>query len=72
MAIACVVLVFFANAEQVYRFEHTRFPLSWAFAGVAVLVFVAAQLCLPSSLASETEKPNPLDMVADLHRRIHK
>jgi len=73
MAPACVALIlFFANAGLVYRFEHTRLPLSWAFAGVTVLVFLAAELCLPGSLASETEKLNPLDMVADLHRRIHE
>ena len=56
MTLACLALILAGNLEPVYRFEHTRFPLSWAFAAVAVLAFLAAELCHPAdSFTSEAE-----------------
>jgi hypothetical protein len=43
MALACFAFVLTGNTKLVWRFEHTRFPLSWAFAGAAVLAFLAAE-----------------------------
>lgn len=48
-ALACVVVVLAGNTQAVYRFEHARFPLLWVFAGVTVIAFVAAELCLLSA-----------------------
>jgi hypothetical protein len=42
---ACLVLILAGNTELAWRFEHASFPLSWAFAGVAVLAFVAFEFC---------------------------
>ena len=56
---ACFALVLAGNTELAWRFEHTRFPLSWAFAGGAVLAFLAAELCHPAfSLPAESENRN--------------
>jgi hypothetical protein len=43
--LACITLVAVGNSEAVHRFEHTSFPLSWAFAGIAMIAFMAAELC---------------------------
>lgn len=45
MTIATVALVFAGNTELVYHLERTSFPLSWAFGGVAICEFVAAEFC---------------------------
>ena len=39
----CFALVLAGDTELVWRFEHGGFPLSWAFAGTAVLAFLAAE-----------------------------
>ena len=56
MTIACIALVFAGNTELGYRLEHTGFPLSWAFAAVALLEFVAVELCHQSSLARRRKR----------------
>jgi hypothetical protein len=58
MTLASLALILAGNTELLYRFEHTRFPLSWALAGIAVLAFCAAELCHPADAltgTSETE-----------------
>ena len=56
MTLACLTFVLASNTELLFRFEHTAFPLSWAFAGLAVVAFLAAESCQPAeSLTSETE-----------------
>jgi hypothetical protein len=53
---ACFALVLAGNTELVWRFEHRGFPLSWMFAGTAVLAFLAAEFCDPiPSLPCEAE-----------------
>ena len=47
MTVACLALVLAGNTELGYRLEHTGFPLSWAFAGFALIQFLAAELCQP-------------------------
>jgi len=62
MTLACLALIVAGNTELLYRFEHTRFPLSWALAGIAVIAFVAAELCHPADAltgASEAEERSP-------------
>jgi fatty-acid desaturase len=44
MTLASLSLILAGNTELVWRFEHRRFPLSWAFAGVGVLAFLVAEL----------------------------
>ncbi len=57
MIIACLAVILVGNTEAVYRFEHTRFPLSWAFATVAILAFLAAEFCHAiDSMPGETEE----------------
>jgi len=41
--IACFALIVAGNTELLGRFEHRGFPLSWTFAGIAVLAFLAAE-----------------------------
>jgi hypothetical protein len=56
MIIACLAFILVGNTEAVYRFEHTRFPLSWALATVAILAFLAAEFChAVDSIPSESE-----------------
>jgi len=45
MALACFAVVLAGNTELLYRFEHRGLPLSWGFAGAAVLAFLAAEFC---------------------------
>jgi hypothetical protein len=56
MMLACFALILAGNTEPVYQFEHTRFPLSWVFAIVAIFAFLAAEFCHPvETLANEME-----------------
>jgi hypothetical protein len=56
--IACFALILAGNTELLWRFEHGGFPLSWAFAGTAVLSFWAAEFSQPDpSLPDEAEVP---------------
>jgi len=48
MTLACFAFVLAGNTDLVWRFEHTGFPLSWAFAGVAVLAFLGAEFSQPA------------------------
>jgi hypothetical protein len=43
MTLACFALVLAGNTELVWRFEHKGFPLSWMFAGAAVIAFLVAE-----------------------------
>jgi len=59
MSLACFALVLASNTDLVWRFEHTRFPLSWACAAAAVLAFVATEFCefafsVPSKAADKS------------------
>jgi hypothetical protein len=57
MTTACVATVLAGNTELFHRFEHTGFPLSWAFAGIAAIAFLATEICNPgSSRPSEAEE----------------
>ena len=47
MTLACFAFVLAGNTDLVWRFEHTGFPLSWAFAGFAVLAFLGAEFSRP-------------------------
>jgi FtsH-binding integral membrane protein len=44
MALACLALIVAGNTEFLWQFEHTGFPLSWVFAGAAILAFAAFEL----------------------------
>jgi hypothetical protein len=56
MTLTCFALVLAGNTELGWRFEHRGFPLSWAFAGAAVLAFLAAEFCHSVfSLSSDAE-----------------
>ena len=57
MALACIAVVFASNTEVLYRFEHSRFPPLWAFAGITIIAFLAAEYCLlAESPQSEPEE----------------
>jgi hypothetical protein len=56
MTLACVAFILAGNTEVLWPLEHARIPLSWVFGGIAVLSFVAAEICpLPSDASSEVE-----------------
>jgi hypothetical protein len=56
MTLACFAFVMAGNTELLGRFEHRGFPLSWAFAGAAIIAFLAAEAChTPPSDAAKTE-----------------
>ena len=51
-SLACIVA---GNTESVYQFEHSGFPLSWAFAAAAIVAFLAAEFFHPvDDTADET------------------
>jgi hypothetical protein len=56
MTPASWVLILAGNTETIWQFEHVGFPLSWAFAGAAMLAFLAAEFChCVFSLGGEAE-----------------
>jgi hypothetical protein len=59
LTIACFAVVLASNTNPIYRFEHSRFPLSWVAAGVAILSFLAAEFCDVRALKSEAEEESP-------------
>jgi hypothetical protein len=57
MTLACLGLVLAGNTESFWTFEHSRFPLSWMFGGVAILAFLAAEFFhIPVSQPSDIEE----------------
>ena len=48
MTAATIALVLFSNTSWGARLEHTSFPLAWKFAIVAVLAFLAGEICRPA------------------------
>jgi hypothetical protein len=57
MTLACLGFVLAGNTEVLWQLEHANIPLSWIFGGIAVLSFLAAEICpLPSVESSEAEE----------------
>jgi hypothetical protein len=57
MTAGCFALVLAGNTEMLWKLEHARFPMSWAFGALAVLSFLAAEVCPPASdFVGETEE----------------
>ena len=54
LALACVAVVVAGHMERFSVLERIDFPLSWAFAGIAGVAFLAAELC--HSMASRPRK----------------
>ena len=42
--LACFAFVLAGNTAFVWRFEHTGWPMSWAFGVIAILAFLGAEL----------------------------
>jgi hypothetical protein len=60
MTLACFAFVLAGNTDLVWRFEHKAFPLSWGFAGAAVLAFLGSEFCHSAfSLPNEAENLSP-------------
>ena len=53
---ACFGAVLAGNTNLLWRFEHAAFPLSWALAAIAVLVFLAYEFC--HSVAGPRHEPH--------------
>jgi len=45
MALACFAFAWAGNTDLAWRFEYSGFPLSWAFAGAAIVAFLAFEFC---------------------------
>ena len=62
MTLASLAVILASNTGLVWPLEHTGFPLSWMLAGLAILAFLAAELChddassLPVHEAEEEEE----------------
>ena len=48
MTFAAIALVLLGNTKWGARVEHTSFPLAWKFAGIAVIAFLAGEICRPA------------------------
>ena len=61
MTLACFAFIMAGNTELVARFEHRGFPLSWVFAGAAIIAFLAAEAChtAPSDTAKTQDRTSP-------------
>jgi hypothetical protein len=62
--LACVAVVLAGNTDLVWRFEHTGFPLSWAFGGAAIFAFLADELgdfsvSLPDKVEARSSQLSP-------------
>lgn len=56
LAVACVAVVVAGHTERFSLLERIGFPLSWAFAGIAGVAFLAAELCHSIASRPRTEK----------------
>jgi hypothetical protein len=56
LALACVAVVVAGHMERFSLLERIRFPLSWAFAAIAGVAFLAAELCHSIASRPRTEK----------------
>jgi hypothetical protein len=61
--LACIALILASNTDLFWRFEHRRFPLSWGLASVAMLAFLAAEIChflvlLPGRVEDRSPEPS--------------
>jgi len=66
MTVASITLVMLGNTKWGAVVEHTSFPLAWKFAGVAVVAFLAGEICRPAfALHRESQG---LDSQPDLDR----
>jgi hypothetical protein len=66
MTLACFALILAGNTELVWRFEHRRFPVSWAFAGVGILAFLVAELGHRASSPSHEREEGSLRLSPEL------
>jgi len=64
LALACLAFIAAGNTEFFWRFEHAGLPLSWAFAGAAIIAFAAFEFCdYSSSVPSEAEdRSSPISL----------
>ncbi len=56
LAAACVAVVVAGHTERFSVLERIDFPLSWAFAGMAGVAFLAAELCHSIASRPRAEK----------------
>ena len=67
MTALCVAFILAGNSDALWRFEHTGFPMSWAFGAIAVVSFLAAEICpLQSEASTDREQemvPSELEAV---------
>jgi hypothetical protein len=54
LTLSCFALVLAGNTTLLWRFEHTGFPLSWACGALAIVSFLAAEVC-PSPTSATPE-----------------
>jgi hypothetical protein len=64
MALACFATVLAGNTELLWRFEHRGFPLSWIFAGVTIVAFLAAEFG-PSDPVADGEEVGSLRLAPE-------
>jgi hypothetical protein len=57
MTMVCVFLIVAGNTEPDWRLPHAAFPLSWAFAGLAILAFLATELFHHASVRDNPPVP---------------
>ena len=56
MTFASIALVLLGNTKLIAMVQHTSFPLAWKLAIVAVLAFLAAEICHPASSFNREQK----------------
>ena len=57
LAATCVAVIVAGHTERFSLIERINFPLSWAFAGLAGVAFLAAELCHSIASRPRSEKP---------------
>jgi type IV secretory pathway VirB2 component (pilin) len=65
LAVACVAVVVAGHTERFALLERIEFPLSWAFAGMAGVAFLAAELCHSIASRTRTEKRSEISAAVE-------
>ena len=64
MAIGCIALVLAKNTGFGFRFENASLPMIWVLSGVAILEFLAAELCQLTDSGADREQHGRLSAIS--------
>jgi len=72
LTVACIAIVVAGHMERFSVLEQLGFPLSWAFAGMAGVAFLAAELCHSIFSRPPSEIPRTMAAESEMNRLLPK